>query len=342
MASFLTVVARLLPGAPPAAYVGAARCATCHPEEFRRQSESGHARALSPAARHRLAKEFAVPAELRRGTQYGYRFSIQPDHLQVTVFDAQNRIDIPVQWAFGAGDQAVTFVSRIDRNWYLEHHLTYYPGIRKMAATPGHPEREPANLSETAGFVYQSRDPSAAIVQCFQCHSTGGVEVAVAAIEPAEPGVHCEACHGPGSLHALTAQAKSISNPGRMTAARLNVVCGRCHRPPEPTDGEVDWNFAWNVRHQPSYLSQSKCFRKSKGALSCLSCHRPHDPVERAAAYYNRICQSCHPVTHSQVDRGNCIDCHMPRVSPQAPLRFTNHWIGVYRSGARLKPAGPQ
>jgi hypothetical protein len=28
----------------------------------------------------------------------------------------------------------------------------------------------------------------------------------------------------------------------------------------------------------------------------------------------------------------------MPLVSPQAPLRFTNHWIGIYRSGAKLKP----
>jgi formate-dependent nitrite reductase cytochrome c552 subunit len=34
----------------------------------------------------------------------------------------------------------------------------------------------------------------------------------------------------------------------------------------------------------------------------------------------------------------NCIDCHMPKVSPQIPLRFTNHWIGVYGPGAKLKP----
>jgi hypothetical protein len=28
----------------------------------------------------------------------------------------------------------------------------------------------------------------------------------------------------------------------------------------------------------------------------------------------------------------------MPLVSPQPALRFTNHWIGVYRAGAKLKP----
>jgi hypothetical protein len=32
----------------------------------------------------------------------------------------------------------------------------------------------------------------------------------------------------------------------------------------------------------------------------------------------------------------------MPRVSPQAGLRFTNHWIGVYAAGAKLKPRSKQ
>jgi hypothetical protein len=28
----------------------------------------------------------------------------------------------------------------------------------------------------------------------------------------------------------------------------------------------------------------------------------------------------------------------MPKVSPRAPLRFTNHWIGIYREGFPLRP----
>ena len=332
--------AGLASAAPARTFVGSAKCAACHPDEFRRQSATSHARALSPAAQHPLATQFPIVTELRRGAEYRFQLNLQPDRLAVTVYDSRNSLEIPVQWAFGAGGQAVTLVSRIDRNWYLEHYLTYYTRLRAMGPTPGHQDRAPGSLPEAAGFVYKSRDPAAGIVQCFACHSTGPVDSSHAAIEPAEPGVHCEACHGPGSLHAQTADPKLISNPGRLRAAELNVFCGRCHRPPESADGPLDWSYAWNVRHQPSHLGQSACFRKSKGALSCLSCHRPHDSAPRGQADYNRVCASCHSAAHAETERrqGNCVDCHMPLVSPQPPLRFTNHWIGVYGSGSKLTP----
>jgi hypothetical protein len=124
-----------------------------------------------------------------------------------------------------------------------------------------------------------------------------------------------------------------------MSAPDLNEFCGRCHRPPAASGVAIDWNYAWNVRHQPIYLSESACFRKSQGALSCLTCHQPHEPLERDPQRYNRVCASCHRAAHAaSASKSNCVDCHMPRVSPQPPLRFTNHWIGVYPEGAKLKP----
>jgi hypothetical protein len=130
---------------------------------------------------------------LRRAPAYGFRFSLQSDQLLVTVFDAPNFLGISVQWAFGAGRQAVTLVSRTDRNWYLEHYFTYHTGIRRMGSTPGQQDRQPASLPEAAGFVYKSRDPATGIVKCFACHSTGPVDASRAAIEPTETGVHCKA-----------------------------------------------------------------------------------------------------------------------------------------------------
>jgi len=89
--------------------------------------------------------------------------------------------------------------------------------------------------------------------------------------------VRCEACHGPGSLPVEAASLgqaerakRLIQNPGRMFASDLNQFCGNCHRAPQ--DGPLsNWSKAWNVRHQPIYLSQSACFLKSNGALSCLT-----------------------------------------------------------------------
>jgi hypothetical protein len=137
-----------------------------------------------------------------------------------------------------------------------------------------------------------------------------------------------------------------MRNPASLTATELNEFCGRCHRPPASNGVKIDWNYAWNVRHQPVYLSQSVCFRQSRGTLSCLTCHDPHDPAGRKpAASYNARCLTCHDTAARRptavcLERtpANCIDCHMPLVSPQSPLRFTNHWIGVYGEGSRLKP----
>jgi hypothetical protein len=235
------------------------------------------------------------------------------------------------EWAFGAGDQAVTYVSRVDEDYYLEHGLTYYTASKSMGITPGHRNRE--------GERYRIFDPEAAILRCFQCHSTGPLKLAKDfRIQPSESGVHCEACHGPGAAHAASRQP--IRNPRKLNATEINALCGTCHRMPAALGDDTDWTNAWNVRHQPLYLNESLCFTKSKGALSCLTCHAAHQPVTRGSAEYDRACSACHAKPkHKTVVAGRaCVACHMPDVKPHPDLRFANHWIGVYAAGAPLRP----
>jgi predicted CXXCH cytochrome family protein len=59
--------------------------------------------------------------------------------------------------------------------------------------------------------------------QCFGCHVTGSVKAGVAN-QPAEWGIGCEDCHGPGRDH--------IQGKGDISKITLNVssdVCGQCH-----------------------------------------------------------------------------------------------------------------
>lgn len=325
-------------GQPKAArFVGAQRCGTCHREQFARQSASGHAQALHRAAEHPLAGSFAPKGRLLRKPNYRSEFLRDPEQFRIRASDDENFMDIPVEWAFGSGEQAVTFVSRVDEDWYLEHYYSYYTALGSLAPTPGQDGIQPKTLPEAVGLLYKTLDPNVGIVGCFECHSTGPLSVSARReLQPAERGVRCESCHGPGSLHVETTGRAALQNPRRLSAAELNKFCGRCHRPPAGEGVAIDWNYAWNVRHQPVYFSQSACFRKSKGVLSCLTCHDPHQPLRKNdASYYNQRCVSCHAVTKG----GNCIDCHMPRVAPQPPLRFSNHWIGVYKDGAKLRPA---
>lgn len=229
----------------------------------------------------------------------------------------------PGEWAFGAGVQAITFVSQADRDHYLEHGLSYYAATKSMALTPGHRSPE--------GQRFRTFDPGAAIFRCFQCHSTGPLKLEAGfRIEPHELGVQCEACHGPGEEHATS--QRPIRNPGKLTAAQLNEACGACHRRPAAAGDDTNWTDPWNARHQPLYLSQSACFRKSQGALSCLTCHTAHAPLSRAAPGYDAQCARCHakPAHRTAVAGKSCVGCHMPRVEPHPGLAFTNHWIGKY------------
>jgi tetratricopeptide (TPR) repeat protein len=241
----------------------------------------------------------------------------------------------PGHWAFGAGAKAITYVSQADQDSYLEHGLSYYAATKSMALTPGH--------TSAAGMRYRTFDPVASVLRCFRCHSTGPLRLGAGySIEPSEPGVHCESCHGPGAAHVKSSGAAgTIQNPNRLKAAELNVFCGSCHRKPPEAGEETDWSNSWNTRHEPDYLSHAACFRKSNEQLSCLTCHDPHAPLSRSVTEYDKRCLGCHQAVRHRVAVTSraCVDCHMPQVATSGQLHFTNHWIGIYEKGAKLVPA---
>ena len=201
-----------------------------------------------------------------------------------------------------------------------------------MGLTPGHDTAEDIH--------YRTFDPDATSLRCFRCHSTGPLSLGPNyTIQPSEPGIHCESCHGPGSGHVKSGgRPGTLLNPAQLSAAGLNDFCGVCHR----NSAESDWTDKWKTRHQPSYLAQSACFRNSNGALTCLTCHDPHGPLNEVAAQYDKLCIECHKtVRHTAtITARSCVDCHMPQVAVSDQLKFTNHWIGIYaRGGAKLVPA---
>lgn len=245
----------------------------------------------------------------------------------VRVSDPASALVLGIDWAFGAGDQAVTFVGKSEPDTYLEHYFTYYSRIRQMGVTPGQETWQARNVADAAGATHKGTD----ILNCFLCHSTGTLKVVNGNIQPNELGVRCEACHGPGSAHEASGGKVAMGNPAQLPAAELNTFCGRCHRTPPTKDQIADWSNPWNVRFAPAYLSRSACFQKSNGKLSCLSCHGPHEAVvEDRPDSYNRVCNSCHTAVHRKAEMSDCISCHMPRVSPNKGLTFTNHWIAKY------------
>ncbi len=131
-----------------------------------------------------------------------------------------------------------------------------------------------------------------------------------------EPGVQCEECHGPGSLH--------VANPRgvRPIVDRTSDQCGKCHYRGVPEDVDAKGGF---IKHHEQY---EELFQSKHMALDCIDCHDPHAGVialRKANVPATRTqCANCHfkeekyqasAVMKAMVD---CIDCHMPRVTKSA------------------------
>ena len=336
----------------PQAYLGADACGACHAEQFATQSTSGHALSLAPVADHPLAPSFVPAGPLARAGGAKYSYHSDRAGLRVEVEADGERRGLQLEWAFGAGEQAVTFVGQPDEDRYVEHHFSYYAATDSLSTTPGHRDIPARDVEDALGVYYQTFGPEPAIMRCFQCHSTGPLALGDGfSLRPLELGIRCEACHGPGRGHLdaitagnLEAARAAVTNPGQLRGGKLLEFCGACHRPPASSGKVIDWSDPWNVRHQPVYLSLSACIEPGGEPLTCMRCHDPHRPLSREAARDDGRCLDCHtggtPPTETcrQAAGQACTSCHMPPVAPQGNLRFTNHWIGVYDPGRPLHP----
>jgi hypothetical protein len=285
---------------------------------------------------------FRWAERLIRKPAYQFAFFMRDGLVQARVRTSTQVMELPMDWAFGAGRQAITFVSRINSDWYVEHYASYFPAAHVWGPTPGQDGIQPVGLPQAAGLLYNTIGPYTGVDGCFRCHSTGPLGFGPGGeIQPREPGVHCEACHGPGGEHAGHPSRANISNPARLNSGQLNHFCGKCHRSPAGPGEPTDWSYSWTVRHQPAYLSQSACFRLSGGSLSCIHATTHTSPQGQRGWRSTTIgAQRAIPVRSCprRVRAApTALTATCPLVSPQANLRFTNHWIGVYRDGAKLK-----
>src|SRR5438132_570421 len=114
-------------------FLGAKACAECHAEQARRQAGTHHAHALRPI----LATELPAiltdrPIRERGGAELEYR--ITGRGVSVTATLGGQRAEALLEFAFGAGQQGVTPVGRVDRR-YIEHRISYYTAPKRPGLT---------------------------------------------------------------------------------------------------------------------------------------------------------------------------------------------------------------
>jgi len=249
--------------------------------------------------------------------------------------------------------------------------LSFYTRPRKWAPSPGYEYADLGfNRPITAGCIFCHSGRSSPVA---------GTNGRFASTPFSELSIGCENCHGPGAAHirsitgAIAASGKNrahfdsaIVNPARITPYLADNICMACHqtgdarvlqrgktyqdiRPGHPLDDTLSILIVPPTRESPPsadhvehYYSMtlSKCYRASRGRLSCITCHDPHTQpsAEEAPVYFRARCLTCHtnqscklPIeTRMQKTPANdCAGCHMPKrdIEVISHSSATNHRI---------------
>jgi hypothetical protein len=334
-------------------YVGNQTCARCHPEEAFRHARSGHARTLARSADSAAARALdgTIFDDEERGVTFHYRLT--GEELAVSVPEKLGDDRFPLDWAFGSGEHAITFLTLIPNQAGetvgIEHRVSLFGREHHAGLTPSHAGLEPGQSVEWFGRVMRGERLAA----CIGCHTTTS-EIEWEGKAKFTANIGCERCHGPGGNHVREAetqeQVSALPLGGGATSAEDQIrVCGECHRHPDRLhETKVAVDNPRLARFQPVGLMQSACFRKSSGRMSCTTCHDPHEHAPREREQFDGRCLACHGTGQSLSPRcpvspsENCIACHMPEIEVRPGTKFHDHWIRIRDSGQPPVDDGPE
>ena len=357
-----------MPAKPKATYIGSAKCGECHEKELLRWQKDWHARALSPAKPSFVVGNFAGAHFTGSSSEAWMSRKGTTSIMRTHGADGQ-LADFNVDWVIGGKRMQDTLTVMPDGRWQVlpvyfhttAHEWVDYTEAKQGALTPEHP-------------FFWTNVRRMANHECLDCHTTGMKVDYDATSEKwtssfADPNVACEACHGPGSIHAETQEPSDLVQPAKAGATGL-AACARCHGPRQPLFPLLDEDHQFKVGEsydenydpivitlasgsssdffadgRPSTSSfeyqamlQSACYRK--GGMTCLTCHTaPHAEKHghsELRADPDALCKKCHgdinPAVHAHHKSAaaqKCVACHMPPVVSGVLDHFVDHAIDV-------------
>lgn len=303
----------------------------------------------------------------RRGDRYYQRrHQIGPGGGQIHVVEKE------IHFVLGSGNHSRTYLHRTPRGQLVELPIAWYAEKGgSWAMNPGYDRPDHLDfrrkLDQECFFCHN------AYPQIESVSDPGRRDLFLRGAIP--EGIDCQRCHGPGRRHVEAAQAggpldavrKAVVNPARLSTERQLELCLQCHlestsfrlpyslrrygrgyfsyRPGEPLQDYIlhfdhaagtGYDGKFEISHAAYRLLKSACFRASSGALTCTTCHNPHDAPrgDRAVQRYVQACRGCHAGAHNASQ--DCLECHMPqrRTEDVVHVVMTDHYI------QRHKPAG--
>ena len=277
-------------------YIGSAPCGACHAEILEVTSRSGHWFKLNPVV---------------DGQPPDYPFTEVLEVPEGYTWD-------DISYVIGGYNWKARF---INQDGYI---ITDAPGASGNTEYVSQYNFANPVVGNEAGWVTYHAGEENKPYNCGTCHTTGYNPQGNQDGKPglvgtwSEPGIRCEECHGPGSLHA--------SNPRGvdMVVDRSAEQCGECHIRGAVESVDASGGF---IKHHEQY---EELFQSKHLSIDCVDCHDPHLGVVQLrkdnVQTVRTTCENCHfqkakyqdPETPHAALGVQCVDCHMPRVTKSA------------------------
>ncbi|NPC83924.1 tetratricopeptide repeat protein, partial [Pyxidicoccus fallax] len=333
-----TVTASTTPAAhPPAStYVGSAACADCHEHEHAAWGKDWHSRALSPATPKFVVGDFRKTHFKGESSEAWMRRDGEHHFMRTRGADGQ-LAEFPVQWVVGGKRMQDPVTVLPDGRWQV---LPVYFHVTGKGEWVDYSEKKQGALSPDHPFFWTNFRRSAQHA-CLDCHVTGLDARYDRAAHTwttrfTDAGVACESCHGPGSRHVESQDAKDIVQPASLSPELGFAVCAQCHGPRKPLFPILDaaHRFQPGQRYEDHYqpivlflgnersgdyftdgrpstssfeyqaLIQSRCH--TKGGATCLTCHTaPHEPGAP-----NEVQKPQKATANVSTNSATCQQCH--------------------------------
>jgi len=324
---------RALSAEEAAAYVGDAPCAGCHPQAVKDHAGTRHAQTMRRVQSRLDAESFSKRSPIKDpNTGLTYRPARIGDRFYMEISNGRQTVRRSADYVLGTGRNAVSFLGQRTPDRFTKLRISYYQPAGEWDLTPQQEAAGPAGVEEEG----------ARLDGCVLCHVTvlrrepDGLRLAESRL-----GIGCERCHGPGKRHIQeverTGHDPHIERLKDALPARVNDLCGDCHRTPANASLADPHTEQQLPRFQGVAMSLSACYRKSN-ALTCTTCHAPHQDGVAGTAFYDATCVRCHQGAPGQSTcpvnaRAGCTGCHMPRQKiPTIPHAvYRNHWIKVWK-----------
>jgi tetratricopeptide (TPR) repeat protein len=307
------------PPASTATYVGSERCGSCHQAEFGKWKGSHHGLAMQPASDGTVLGDFKDSTFELRGLRW--RFFRQGSKFMVAAEGPDGKLH----------DYQVTYTFGVDP---LQQYLIPFPGGRMQALSVAWDTRAkrwfflyPGQDIPPTDWLHWTRQGQNWNGMCADCHSTNlkkGYDPDQDTFQTtwSEVMVGCEACHGPGSLHAAwanqPAEARAkVEHEGLVnwTSTRSSnreqvAMCATCHARRAQFEDQGPAGGKLLDRYLPVLLAPGVFHADGQIQAEDYEYHS----FTQSKMYANNVCCSdCHDVhSGNRLSEGNalCLRCH--------------------------------